>query len=372
MPCAQHSQLTFFLSTMPLHMKVTTELSVSNKTILRIVAIVIASYVALDLAVRLRTQLVWIAIAFFLALALEPAVKRLSSVMPRKSRGLAVAAVLILLIAVLGLVGYVLIPPFASQIYKLVVNLPHSYQSYVMANPKIARLAARMFHIPDTSTAISQLSNQLLNYGGSAISLARSIGGGIFAATTVLLLTLFMVLEGPHWAKVFWEFTPAEKRERWQPIVSQLHGTITGYVNGNLIKSGIAAVATAVILMVLGSPYVLALSLLVAIFDLIPMVGATLAAILVSLAVLMFLGVTPAVIMLAFFLIFQQIENNLVQPLVFSKTVEVSPLVTIIALILGASLAGLVGALVAIPVAASAQILVRTWASNRRLPKQKD
>ncbi len=355
---------------MPLHMKVNTEVTISNKTIVRVVAIVIASYVALELAIRLRTQLIWLVTALFLALAIEPAVKRLSRVMPWRSRGLAVAAALILLIAFLALVGYALIPPFASQTYKLVITLPHAYQGYVNANPRIARLAAKTFHIPDTATAISQLSNQLISYGGSAIVVVRNIGGGIFAVTTVLLLTLFMVLEGPHWANVFWELTPEDKRDRWRPLTSQLHGTITGYVNGNLIKSAIAAIATAIILMILGSPYVLALSLLVAIFDLIPMVGATLAAVLVSLAVLMFLGGTPAIIMVVFFLIFQQVENNLVQPIVFSKTVEVSPLITIVALIIGATLAGLVGALVAIPVAASVQILVRTWVTSRRPKKE--
>ncbi|HSY28145.1 MAG TPA: AI-2E family transporter, partial [Burkholderiaceae bacterium] len=236
-----------------------TEVSISNKTIVRVVAIVIASYVALELAIRLRTQLIWLATALFLALALEPAVKRLSRVMPWRNRGLAVGCVLILLIAFLAFVGYALIPPFASQTYKLVVTLPHAYQGYLNANPRIARLAARTFHIPDTATALSQLSNQLLNYGGSAIVVIRNIGGGIFAVTTVLLLTLFMVLEGPHWSKVFWELTPTEKRDRWQPLVAQMHGTITGYVNGNLIKSAIAAIATAIILMILGSPYVLAL-----------------------------------------------------------------------------------------------------------------
>ena len=196
--------------------------------------------------------------------------------------------------------------------------------------------------------------------------IARDFFGGIVAVVTVLILTFFMVLEGPRWIEVFWSYYPKNTRQKYRELLRQLHGTITGYVNGNLVKSLIAIVASAVALVAVGSPYALALALLVGILDLIPMVGATLAAITVCLVVLVFKSVGAAVIMAIFFIVFQQVENYIFQPIIFQKAVEVSPLVTTLALIIGASLAGFIGALVAIPVAASLQILVRYWMSERR------
>jgi predicted PurR-regulated permease PerM len=190
--------------------------------------------------------------------------------------------------------------------------------------------------------------------------------GGVVAFVTVLILTFFMVLEGPTWSETFWRNMPAKNKEKYQDLLTQMHGTVTGYVNGNLVKSLLAVIATTIMLLIVRSPYVLALALLVGIFDLIPMVGATLGAVTVCLVVLMFKGGTPALVMAIFFVIFQQVENNIFQPIIFSKAVEVSPLVTMLALIVGATLAGFVGALVAIPVAASLQILIRYWLGQRR------
>ena len=120
-----------------------------------------------------------------------------------------------------------------------------------------------------------------------------------------------------------------------------------------------------------GSPFAFALALLVGILDLVPLVGATLGAISVCLVLLVFKGLTPALIMLVFFIIFQQVENYVFQPLIFSKTVEVSPLVTLMAIIIGTSLAGFIGALVAIPAAASLQIYLRFVLAGHKARNQK-
>lgn len=342
------------------------ELTVSNRTILRIVLIVIGAVLAVRLVGVLHTQIVWILTAMFLALGLEPAVDRLSRYMPRKSRGLAVAIVLLAAVAVLAFVIVALAPPFAFQLYHLVVTLPEAYSQFARDNPGLTSMISSDLSSQNATSTVQQLSHQLLSFGGSAVLILRNFFGGIVAVVTVLILTFFMVLEGPRWIEVFWSYYPKATRSKYRQLLSQLHGTITGYVNGNLIKSLIAIVASAVALVAVGSPYALALALLVGIFDLIPLVGATLAAITVCLVVLVFKGVGAALIMAVFFIIFQQIENYIFQPIIFAKAVEVSPLVTTLALIVGASLAGFIGALVAIPVAASLQILVRYWMSERR------
>jgi predicted PurR-regulated permease PerM len=342
------------------------ELTVSNRTIIRVVVIALLSAVALKILGSIETQLIWLVTALFLALALEPPVSWLSKYLPKRSRGLAVLIVFLVALAVLFFISVALVPPFASQLYRLVTNLPQGYNSFVRTNPAAARFINGHLSASNVSSALQQFSKQLLSFGGSAVAIAQGFFGGIVALVTVTLLTVFMVLEGPRWTSLLWRYMPAPRRNKYQELLKQMHGTVTGYVGGNLVTSLIAAASTMIVLLILRAPYAFALGLLVGVVDLIPMIGASLAAVLVCLAVLMFKGLTPAIIVIVFYLIYQQVENNVLQPIVFSKAVEVSPLVTLVALILGVSLAGFVGALVAIPVAASLQILARYALSQRR------
>jgi predicted PurR-regulated permease PerM len=342
------------------------ELKISNRTIFRVVAITIGCVVAVNLIVRLQTQIVWILTALFFALALEPAVDLLSKFLPRKSRGLAVLVVFLGFLAVIVFISLALVPPFASQLYHLAINLPGAYSSFAKSNPSEGRFISSHLSASSVASALQQFSKQLLSFGGSAVVIARGFFGGVVAVVTVLLLTFFMVLEGPHWMHALWQLTAPKQRDKYKDLLQQMHGTVTGYVGGNLFTSMIAALSSAIMLIILRSPYAFALGLLVGVVDLIPMVGATLAAILVCVIVLVFKGLTTALILAVFYIIYQQVENNVLQPIVFSKAVEVSPLITLMALILGASLAGLIGALVAIPVAASLQLLARFYFANVR------
>jgi predicted PurR-regulated permease PerM len=342
------------------------ELTVSNRTIVRIVLIALGSVLAVELIVKLHTQLIWILTALFFALALEPAVALLSRFLPKHSRALAVLLVFLSFIAVLVFISVALVPPFASQLYHLISDLPSAYNSFVLANPSQANFINSHLSAANVSSSVQQFSKQLLTFGGSAVAIAKGFFGGIVAVGTVLLLTFFMVLEGPRWSTAFWKYLSPSHRTKYQELLRQMHRTVTGYVGGNLFTSLIAAVTTSVMLLIIHAPYAFALGLLVGIVDLIPMVGASVAAIFVCLTVLVFNGLTAAIIIVIYFIVYQQVENNALQPIVFSRAVEVSPLVTTIALILGASLAGLVGALVAIPVAASLQILTRFYLNTHR------
>lgn len=345
------------------------ELTVSNRTVVRIVAIVAAIVLGIQLVGTLKTQLIWILTAMFLALALEPAVDSLSRRLPRRSRGLAVLAVLLLMVALVSFVLVALIPPFASQLYHLVTTLPTAYTDFLKGNPRLAGMVNGYLNSSEATQALRQFSEQVLSFGGSAVGIIGGIFGGILAVVTILLMTFFMVLEGPRWLALFWQHHPADKRDRRKKLLQQMHRTITGYVNGNLTTSLIASVAAIAMLLILHAPYAFALGLLVGLLDLIPMIGASLAAVLVCLLVLVFQGPTPSFIMAAFFVIYQQVENNILQPVIFSRTVQVSPLITIIALIIGGALAGFLGALVAIPVAASIQLLVRYHFERATTPR---
>ena len=155
------------------------------------------------------------------------------------------------------------------------------------------------------------------------------------------------------------------KRKHRQQLAKEMHQTITGSVSGNLLTSLIAATAASVFLAILHVPYAIPLGIIIGLTDLIPMIGATLGAIIVTSATLIYTGPAKAIIVLVFFVIYQWIENNTLQPMVYHRTVQISPLLAMFAALCGIRLGGLVGALFAIPLAASAQILVKDRLENR-------
>jgi predicted PurR-regulated permease PerM len=182
---------------------------------------------------------------------------------------------------------------------------------------------------------------------------------------TIVFMTVFMLLEGPVWVDRFYLMLPESSREHWRGVGRQIYRTVGGYVTGNLLISVIAGISSTIVMLALGVPYAVALGLLVGILDLIPLAGATLAAIIVS-AVGFIHSPLAGIVLIAFFILYQQIENHLLQPLVYSRTVKLSPLVVLVSVLIGAELAGVLGALAAIPVAGTIQVLLVAWLQHRR------
>src|SRR5205823_12234697 len=156
--------------------------------------------------------------------------------------------------------------------------------------------------------------------------------------------TLFMLLEGRRWLESFFLLLRPASRRRWQAVGHDIYRTVGGYVTGNLLISLIAGALTTLVLIVTGVPYAVALGLIVAILDLIPLAGATIAAIIVG-AVAFLHSVPAGIIVIVFFVVYQQVENHILQPIVYGRTVQLSPLVVLIAVLIGAQLAGVLGAL---------------------------
>lgn len=338
-----------------------TEITVAPRTLLRVLTIITIFMLGLGILWVLRAQITWVAIAFFLALALTPAVNWLARFMPRKSRGLAMAIVLIITIAIFAYLIFVLVPPVIDQLIKLVQNFPQYWDSFIHSNATIERWIGDQ-NFSQLAARNQDKINAVASNAGSWIGSAAS---GIFGLITIFTLTFFMVIEGPKWQASFWRWqTPARRKQR-QAIAEDMYRTVTGYVTGNVITSFVATVVTTIFLWIMGVPSPLALGILVGVLDLVPMIGATLAAVVVSLFALVYNGTGAGIATVAFFIIYQQVENNVLQPLVFAKSVQISPLVVGIAALFGASLAGFFGALVAIPVAASLQILVKHVLANR-------
>jgi predicted PurR-regulated permease PerM len=166
----------------------------------------------------------------------------------------------------------------------------------------------------------------------------------------------------------FFSMLPADSRDHWRGIGNQIYRTIGGYVTGNLFISVIAGVTTTLVLLLLGVPYAVALGLLVAILDLIPLAGATIAAIIVG-AVGFIHSLVAGIVLIVFFIVYQQIENHVLQPIVYSRTVQLSPLAILISILVGAELAGVLGALAAIPVAGTIQVVLVATLERRRSRK---
>ncbi len=325
------------------------------------IIMVLAAYTA-------RRVLIWIGTAFFLAVALNPAVEYLSRVMPKRSRGLAAGSVFLIMVLLLTFLVSALAPPIVKQSEQLINNYPQYTNELVYGNSFVSQ------QIRDNNLVdhVKQSQDQILSYaskaGGSLYSIVGSIFSGFAASLTILVLTYFMLLEGPAWLKALWKIVPAKRLQKTQELMGKMYNAVTGYVTGNILTSVLAAILTAATLAIIGVPYAIPLGILVGLFDFLPLVGATIGSIIVVLAAL-FTSVGAAVIMTIFFVIYQQIENHVLQPLVYGRTVRMSPLLVLVSVLIGASIGGIIGAVVAIPAGASLRIVLKEFSDNHSTAK---
>lgn len=214
-------------------------------------------------------------------------------------------------------------------------------------------------------------ASRLLGLSGTAIAVTKGVLTAVVATITIAVLTFFMLLEGPGWIERLYALLPAESQLRWRAVGRDIYRTVGGFVAGALTIALVAGITSTILLSVLGVQYAIALGLLVALLDLIPLAGATLAAIVVSTVTFLDADVTIGIVVVVFFVVYQQVENHALYPLVYSRTVQLSPLAILIAVLIGASLAGILGALAAIPVAGTIQVLIIDYFRYRREMQEK-
>jgi predicted PurR-regulated permease PerM len=208
-------------------------------------------------------------------------------------------------------------------------------------------------------------ATKVLGLSGAALSVTKSIISLIAATVTIVFLTFFMLLEGGAWVERVYSLFPDSSQPRVRQIGHDIYKTVGGYVTGNILISVIAGGSATVVLLIMGVPYAVALGLLVAVLDLIPLAGATVAGIVVS--VVAFLHSIPAgIVLVTFVIVYQQLENHFLQPVIYGRTVQLSALAVLVSVLVGAELAGILGALAAIPVAGSLQVLIRDQLAHRR------
>jgi predicted PurR-regulated permease PerM len=307
-------------------------------------------------------------VALFLALALNPPVAWLSRKLPSNSRVGATAIAYLAVISLLGGFLLLIVPPVIEQTAKFANTVPDlidqaNDQRYVFDD------FIKRYGLTDTvdravENAKGQASSVAANLGNTLVSGAGSLLSGLANLVFVLVLAFLMLIEGPMWLRRMWDLYEDEvKLERHRSLVKRMYRIVTGFVNGQLAVAGIASVTTLVVLLTLSAtldlPANLAVPLAVVIFftGMIPMIGATIGAVLVGL-VLLFNSPMAALIFLIYFVIYQQVENNFISPTIQSKNVELSALTILAAILIGVTLGGLLGGIVAIPVAGCLRVLL--------------
>ena len=334
------------------------------RTALSLLLTIIAVAVVLEVIWIARHVLTWVLISLFLALALNPAVEWLQSHGFKRRGAAAAIAYLLALVAIVG-IGFTFVPTLVHQVNDFVLKLPDYAHDITHGRGRLGFLETK-YHIQERIEAAVRKggASKVLGFSGVAISVAKSVVSIVVATITILFMTYFMLLEGPSWVERFYRLLPEESQPRWRKVGDDIYRTVGGYVTGNLLISLLAGGLTTIVLLILGVPYAVALGLIVAILDLIPLAGATIAAILIGIVA--FLHSIPAgIIVIVFFIVYQQVENHVLQPVVYGRTVELSPLAVLISILIGAELAGILGALAAIPVAGSIQVLINDWLAHR-------
>jgi predicted PurR-regulated permease PerM len=336
------------------------------RTILRVFVLALVLAGVLEIVWVARHVVSWIVIALFLALALDPLVAWIQR-RTKLKRGLSIALAYVLVaLAIVG-IGATFVPKLVSEVNGLVDATPGYVKDLTKGRGRLGFLERKYHVVEKVRKEVKKPggAKRILGLSGTAVAVTKSVVTAIAATVTIVFLTFFMLLEGRDWLDRFFSLLPERAQPRWRAVAHDIYRTVGGYVSGNLLISLIAGTAATVMLLLMGVPYAVALGLLVAVLDLIPLAGATLAAIVVCLVA--FLHSVPAgIVAVVFFVVYQQLENHFLQPVIYGRTVQLSPLAVLISVLVGAELAGILGALAAIPVAGSIQVLIRDWLAARR------
>jgi predicted PurR-regulated permease PerM len=337
----------------------------SVRTVLAVIGLVIAAWALLSIIAITRQVISWILVSIFFALALNPAVEWF---MRRGVKRRTAAAGLTYVVALVGIaaIGFAFIPTLVHQVNDFVQALPGYVDDVTKGRGRFGFLETKYHIVEKIRQAVNEGgASKVLGLTGTAISITKSVVTLVIAIITIAFLTFFMLLEGPAWMDRIYGLIPAGSRPRWEAVGRDVYRTVGGYVTGNLLISLIAGTLTTVVLLVLGVPYAVALGVIVAVLDLIPLAGATIAAIIIG-AVAFLHSITAGIVVIIFFIVYQQLENHFLQPVIYGRTVQLSPLVVLISVLIGAKLAGILGALGAIPIAGTIQVLLVDWQRHRR------
>ncbi len=341
-------------------------INVSNKTIIRVVFVAVIAFLLLTSVRKASHAIVLISTAFFLSLALNAPVHWLSEHIPGKRKGSrAVATAISFLLVVILLGGFFasVIPPLARQSESFIKEAPHLVQETRDQNSSIGRLV-RKYHLQSQVTSFSnQLSNRLHNLTGTAISTVTALATSIFSVLAILVLTFMMLIEGPYWLGRVHRLLSPEHSEHINKLSDDMYKVVKGFVNGQVLLAVIATVLITPALFILHISHPLALMVVIFVAALIPLIGHSIGALIITIVAL-FHSPVAALIILIYYILYMQIENYIIQPRIQANTTNLSPLLVFSSIIVGVSFGGLFGGLVAIPFMGCLRVIVIDYLKN--------
>jgi len=354
-----------------------TKIDIDTHTFVRFWLVILGITIAAALVYKAQTALIILGTSLFLALALNAPVSRLAKLLPGKSRVGATALAYIAVIIFLGGIILLVIPPMVQQTAKFAQNIP-SVIDHTTAQWSALRHFIDEYNLqPQVDAAIESFKATSASWAGNVgQNVVKGIGSFISfiaALILVLVLTFLMLIEGPQWMKRIWGlYTDEAKMRKHRRVVGRMYGVVGNYVTGQLTVSAIGATFAGLFVFVLSFifsdvPSGLAMPVVAITFilSLIPMFGATIGGIIIT--TLLALNNIPAAIAYAiYFVVYQQVENNFISPHIQSKRIDLSALMVLASVTVGLYMFGIVGGIIAIPIAGSVRILVEEFLSNRK------
>ncbi|MBI4033874.1 AI-2E family transporter [Candidatus Saccharibacteria bacterium] len=346
---------------------------VTNRTIARTILWVLAAVVLYKFVGRVSHILTIIFASAFLAMALNPVVDWIKRLFKIDSR--AGATVITYLTVVLFLTGFfaLVTPPLIRQTRDFIKEVPTIVDDFQQGNSGLARFVRDNDLDDRFSQASRDFASQYSDFGGTLLNTGKRVVSAAVSVLAVIVLTFMMLVEGPRWLRAFWAAFPSKNSDRHKKIVHKIYRGVTGFALGQ-VTLAIAGGFFAFIALKIASNVTdvsinaVALAGIVAVFALIPMFGNLLSAAIIVLVALISSG-SLALIMLIYFVVYQQIENHTFQPFIQSRMSQLTPMTVFVAALLGIGFGGIFGAIVAIPVASAVKVLVEDYLEHHHRPK---
>lgn len=350
-------------------------IEIDTKTFIRFILVVVGFALAALAIYSARTALLIIGISFFLALALSVPVGRLVKLLPGKNRAIATTLSYIVVVAVLGAVVFWVIPPIVQQTAKFIQTTPEIANSMTEQWQGLNDLVDKHNLRDQVDQTVESIKDSAAGWTANAGQAVISGIGSVFSFVTILILvlviTFLMIIEGPKWNERVWKlYTDHGKMERHRRVAEKMHDVVTQYVSGQVTVSAIGAVAAGLAVFIISfifpdvsASLAMPTAAITFVLTLIPMFGATIAGIIVGL-LLAFNNLPAAIVYVIFFIIYQQIENNLIAPVIQSKKIELSPLAVLVAVTIGVYMFGVIGGIIAIPIAGCVRVLIQEHLEN--------
>jgi predicted PurR-regulated permease PerM len=347
-----------------------TSQNLETRTIVRIVVIVILSAFALVLAWLLREPLAWVFLAAFVAASLSGPVNYLNRFMKRL---FAIALVFLALLLIPVAIAAIILPPVVDGAVSLVDHAPEyasDLQEYVTESPQLSGLEEKYQISEKIQERADRLPEAIGSAAGALSSFGSSLVSSLAAICTILVMAFLMLMRGAHWVDWLIRQQPKAHQARIRKVVTQSNRAIGNYLAGNAAISIFAGLTAYIVMRLLDIPFAAPLAVTVALLDLIPMIGSLIAGVAVGLVSLFVDFPTVTIIWAIWMIAYQQLENNLIQPQIQRRSVGINSLVVIVAVLFGSQLFGIIGALLAIPLAAAVQIVIKEWWDYKHPPQR--